>query len=110
MIASRHTVGSASQLVLIVEDDDHTREMYAEWLIFSGFRVAEAKNGPEAIEKARELRPDVITTDIGLQGGMDGCQPYSESEILRSNEEDSGYRCHCVGNGRAPRTRPQIGL
>jgi len=60
--------------VLIVEDDDHTREMYAEWLIFSGFRVAEAKNGPEAIEKARELRPEVITTDIGLQAGMDGCQ------------------------------------
>ena len=71
---SRHTVSASSQLVLIVEDDVHTREMYAEWLIFSGFRVVEATNGPDAIEKARELRPDVVTTDIGLKGGMDGCQ------------------------------------
>ena len=75
MTATRQaSASSGSQLVLIVEDDDHTREMYAEWLIFSGFRVAEAKNGPDAIEKARELRPDVITTDIGLKGEMDGCQ------------------------------------
>ena len=48
MIASRQTMSSSSQLVLLVEDDEDTREMYAEWLIFSGFRVAEAKNGPEA--------------------------------------------------------------
>ena len=74
MIAPRPAVGSSSHLVLIVDDDEMTREMYAEWLNFSGFRVAEARNAAEAIEKARELRPDVITTDIGLQGSMDGCQ------------------------------------
>ena len=74
MIASRPTASRSSQLVLVVEDDEQTREMYAEWLTFSGFRVAEARNGTEAIEKARALRPDVITTDIGLRGGIDGCQ------------------------------------
>ena len=74
MATTRQVVNPSSQLVLIVEDDDHTREMYAEWLVFSGLRVAEARNGPDALEKARELRPDVITTDIGLHGGMDGCQ------------------------------------
>ena len=81
MAASPQTARPSSQLVLIVEDDEQTREMYAEWLIFSGFRVAEAKNGPEAFEKARTLKPDVITTDIGLTGGMDGCQL---TESLRS--------------------------
>ena len=60
--------------MLIVEGDSDTREMYAEWLIFSGFRVAEARDAIEAIEKARDLRPDVIATDISLEGDMDGCQ------------------------------------
>jgi two-component system, cell cycle response regulator DivK len=74
MVPSAPTVSASSQLVLIVEDDQQTREMYAEWFVFSGFRVVQATNGVEAIEKARTLKPDVITTDIGLKGGMDGCQ------------------------------------
>jgi two-component system cell cycle response regulator DivK len=60
-------------LALLVENDGHTREMYAEWLVFSGFRVAEASTADEAIEKARQLRPQIITTDIGLSGNGDGC-------------------------------------
>lgn len=60
-------------LALLVENDGHTREMYAEWLTFSGFRVAEAATADEAVEKARRLRPHVITTDIGLSGNGDGC-------------------------------------
>ena len=61
-------------LVLVVENDQHTREMYAEWLIYSGYRVAEATYADDAMEKARTLRPDIITTDIGLQGGKDGVE------------------------------------
>ena len=34
--------------------------MYSEYLRFSGFRVAEARTGEEALEKAFTLRPDVI--------------------------------------------------
>ena len=74
MIATRKSVSPSSQLVLIVENDDCTREMYAEWLTFSGFRIAEATNGNDAFWMARALRPDVITTDLGLKGGLDGCQ------------------------------------
>jgi CheY-like chemotaxis protein len=48
--------------------------MYAEWLVFSGFRVAEASTADEAMEKARRLRPAFITTDIGVLGDSnDGC-------------------------------------
>ncbi|HYM21666.1 MAG TPA: response regulator [Vicinamibacterales bacterium] len=72
--AARRTVTPSSQLVLIVEDDEHTRQMYAEWLNFSGFRVAEARSADEALEKARELRPDAITMDLALPGSVDGCQ------------------------------------
>jgi CheY-like chemotaxis protein len=47
--------------------------MYAEWLVFSGFRVAEAATVAEAIKKTHLLRPHIITTDIGLAGEGDGC-------------------------------------
>jgi CheY-like chemotaxis protein len=58
-------------LVLVVDDYQDAREMYAEYLSFSGFRVAEAANGIEALEKAFELRPDVILMDLSLPG-LDG--------------------------------------
>jgi two-component system, cell cycle response regulator DivK len=56
----------ASPFVLVVEDYPDAREMYSEYLRFSGFRVAEARNGEEALEKAFTLRPDVILMDLAL--------------------------------------------
>ncbi|MFL5358411.1 response regulator [Archangium sp.] len=58
-------------LVLIVDDYQDAREMYAEYLEFSGFRVAEARNGLEAVEKAFALHPAVILMDLSLPV-MDG--------------------------------------
>jgi CheY-like chemotaxis protein len=58
---------------LLVENDGDTRDMYAEWLVHSGFRVAEAATVDEGFEKAHRLRPHVIATDIGLSGDGDGC-------------------------------------
>ena len=60
-----------SPLILVVDDYQDAREMYAEYLQFSGFRVAEAKNGNEAVEKAFALKPDLILMDLSLPG-MDG--------------------------------------
>jgi two-component system, cell cycle response regulator DivK len=58
-------------LILIVDDYQDAREMYAEYLEFSGFRVVEARNGAEALEKALELLPSVILMDLSLPV-MDG--------------------------------------
>ena len=58
-------------LILVVDDYQDAREMYAEYLQYSGFRVAEAKNGNEAVAQARSLRPDLILMDLSLPG-MDG--------------------------------------
>jgi len=59
------------QLVLVVEDYQDAREMYAAYLQFSGFDVAEAGNGVEAVEKATGLLPDIILMDLALPR-MDG--------------------------------------
>jgi CheY-like chemotaxis protein len=53
-------------LVLVVEDYQDAREMYSAYLAFSGYRVAEATNGAEAIEKTLELMPDIILMDLAL--------------------------------------------
>jgi two-component system, cell cycle response regulator DivK len=58
-------------LVLVVDDYDDAREMYAESLLVNGFRVAEAADGAKAVELARRLAPDVILMDLSLPG-IDG--------------------------------------
>ena len=62
---------TAKPLVLVVEDYQDAREMYSAYLQFSGYRVAEATNGVEAIEQAQQLMPDIILMDLALPK-MDG--------------------------------------
>jgi two-component system, cell cycle response regulator DivK len=69
-------------LILVVDDYQDAREMYAEYLQFSGFRVAEARNGNEAVEQAFALNPDLILMDLSLPG-MDG---WEATRQLKSDE------------------------
>jgi two-component system, cell cycle response regulator DivK len=71
-----------SPLILVVDDYQDAREMYAEYLQFSGFRVAEARTGTEAIEQAFALRPDLILMDLSLPG-MDG---WEATRQLKSDD------------------------
>lgn len=58
-------------LILVVDDFEDNREMYAEFLQYSGYGVAQAANGLEALEKAFALQPDLILMDLSLPG-IDG--------------------------------------
>jgi CheY-like chemotaxis protein len=58
-------------IVLLVDDYPDAREMYAEYLEFSGFEIVQAGNGLEAIERAIDSHPDVILMDLSLPV-MDG--------------------------------------
>src|SRR4029079_11898451 len=69
-------------LVLVVEDYQDAREMYSAYLQFSGYRVAEATNGLEAIEKTIELMPDIILMDLALPK-VDG---WEATKRLKSDE------------------------
>ena len=63
--------GDQEPLVLIVDDVKDNRTVYVLYLKFSGFRVAEAENGVEAIRQAEALLPDIIVMDLSLPV-MDG--------------------------------------
>jgi CheY-like chemotaxis protein len=66
MSREEQAAAEGAPLVLVVEDYPDAREMYAEYLRFSGFRVDEARNGEEALEKAFTLLPDVVLMDLAL--------------------------------------------
>lgn len=57
--------------VLVVDDYPDAREMYSEYLQFSGFDVVEAANGMEALQRAVDAAPDIILMDLSLPV-MDG--------------------------------------
>ena len=59
-------------IVLVVEDHPDTRELYETVLNLEGFWVADACDAEAALDKAADLQPDVVVTDIGLPGGCDG--------------------------------------
>jgi DNA-binding response OmpR family regulator len=69
MSAPAYTGGRA--IILVVERDPHIRELESYFLNEAGFAVEFAADGAAALDRARELRPDIIITEV-LVPKMDG--------------------------------------
>jgi len=65
-----------SSMVLIVDDEYAGRETLQSILEGEGYQLEIAENGPQAIEKAKKLLPDVILLDVMMPGmtGFEVCQ------------------------------------
>ena len=63
--------------VLVVEDDDELRRLYARTLTLSGYRVKEARGGFEALRFIDSDRPDAIVLDL-MMPGVDGFAVLNE--------------------------------
>ena len=57
--------------LLVVDDEPNIVELLAASLRFSGFEVATAASGLEAIETARSFRPDLLVLDV-MMPDLDG--------------------------------------
>jgi CheY-like chemotaxis protein len=64
-------------LALVVEDAPQAGELLRMYIESAGYRVEIARNGPDAIDMAKRLRPNVITLDLMLPV-MDGWQVLKE--------------------------------
>ena len=64
-------------VVLLAEDFEDARELYRDYLEFSGFTVETATNGREAVDRAVELKPDLILMDASMPV-LDGWQATRE--------------------------------
>jgi PAS domain S-box-containing protein len=74
-MGSDHT-NSARQTILLVEDDQKSRELVARRLAWAGYRLLLAADGTEALGQVAEQRPDLVLLDIMLPG-------ISGYEVLR---------------------------
>lgn len=59
--------------ILIVEDEQHQRELYAMELQDEGYEIDEAGNGREAVELVKKNKYDLIVMDIRMPD-MDGIE------------------------------------
>jgi CheY-like chemotaxis protein len=69
-------------VVLIVDDDQDSREMYTIALSAMGFHSLAAVDAEEAFARARECHPDVVVADVKLPG-------ISGLELTRQLRTDS---------------------
>ena len=70
-ILGRYRCGEGGCGVLLVEDDEATREMMRALLAREGWNVTEASNGRVALERMQAARPDLILLDL-MMPEMDG--------------------------------------
>ena len=82
-VLMRHQIASDSQAILIVEDDETTRDMLRKSLETNEFKVRTAVNGKEALEKVKQSKPGLILLDL-MMPEMDG---FEFAEKLRENKE-----------------------
>src|SRR4051812_21970905 len=57
--------------VLIVDDEEANRILLRDPLEAHGYEIAEAENGPQALQQVAQRHPDVILLDV-MMPGMDG--------------------------------------
>ena len=82
-VLNRHKIEAASQTILIVEDDEITRDMLTKSLETNDFKVRAAVNGKEALEKVNNSKPGLILLDL-MMPEMDG---FEFAEKLRENKD-----------------------
>lgn len=92
------TSAAASGRVLVVEDERDLAALVATYLERAGFAVDLVPTGTEAVERVRELEPDVVLLDLGLPGldGIEVCRrirTFSDAYVLmvtaRTDEVDT---------------------
>lgn len=85
-MTDRHTGSEGSAIILVVERDPHIRELEAFFLNEAGYTVEFTDDGPSALDRARELRPQLVITEV-LVPKLDGLALCRE---LKQNPETAG--------------------
>jgi DNA-binding response OmpR family regulator len=96
--------GDIPPIVLVVEDDRDTRDMYEALLNAEGFWVMKVGDAAEAFAYAKDFHPDAVLTDLGLPGESDGAGLIRD---LRAEPEFEFTPIIAV-TGRQPRELPSL--
>lgn len=94
--------------VLVVDDEPTVRMMIAEVMDEAGFRTIEASDGASALAILQSnARIDLLITDVGLPGGLNGRQVFDAAKVMRPDLKTlfvTGFADNAaVGNGHVER-------
>jgi CheY-like chemotaxis protein len=70
--------------VLVVDDQKEIRRLVEIALRVGDYQVLQAESGEEAVEIAKEERPDLIIMDIMMPGHLDGLEA---TKVLKNDQE-----------------------
>jgi PAS domain S-box-containing protein len=70
-LVKQYTGSSEGRHALVVDDDSNIRSLFRRALEEDGWTVAEAENGSLALDRAAELKPDLVLLDL-MMPVMDG--------------------------------------
>jgi CheY-like chemotaxis protein len=83
-IRPAETQAAGSGTVLIVDDEPTLRDLVAESLTDRGYAVLSAGDGPAAMRILESVAQiDLLVTDVGLPGGMNGRQLAEAARVAR---------------------------
>lgn len=93
------------ETVLLIEDEHALRDIVSEVLTDAGYRVFTAQDGPTGLLILNsDTRVDLLVTDVGLPGGLNGRQVADAARVQRPDLKVlfiTGYAdTAAVGNGR----------
>ena len=81
-LATSEGTFSMAKKILIVDDNEHLRQILASILRFSGYEISEAATGTQAIEKVVSTKPNLILLDLDLPDmtGADAAQAICKDQ------------------------------
>jgi PAS domain S-box-containing protein len=83
-IATKVAASGEGEVVLVIDDDPTIRMLVAEVLAESGYAVIESPDGPAGMKVLNSnARIDLLITDVGLPGGLNGRQVADEARLSR---------------------------
>ena len=88
MAAPVSTQTTPEARVLVVDDETNIVELLSVSLKFQGFEVYTAANGPAALDRAREIKPDAVILDV-MMPGLDG---YEVARRIRARTDPRRLR------------------
>jgi CheY-like chemotaxis protein len=94
----------AGETVLVIDDEPTVRMLIVEVLVEAGYAALEAEDGPSGLKILDSgVRVDLLITDVGLPGGMNGRQVADAARASRPDLKIlfvTGYAENAaVGNG-----------
>ena len=74
-------VAPDAPLILLVDDIEDNRDLYATYFTYAGYRVEQARDGDEALAKVAREKPHLIVMDLAMPI-LDG---WEATRIVKSN-------------------------